>query len=468
MYKIQQLDIKEQFSKLVTFEAMTQIISEATIQSVIEATQTQEKRCRKLPARLVVWLCILMNVFSEIGLRAVLVRIVRGTRLLCDAGVRVAANKGSISKARYRLGAGPLQALFAQVCQPLATPMTIGAYAFGLRLVAIDSTIENAADTPENDAYFGRQPASSRYPGSAFPQMRCVYACECGTHAIFDAVFLPYLQGDMGGAYQLLRAVQDDMLVMLDCGLFSFDMVQGIRTRGGHVLCRVRSSIRPRCVQLLPDGTYLAYIYPSDYHRKKHGERLLVRVIEYTIDDPDRPGHGVAHRLITTLLDPEQYPVTELICLYHERWEIEITIDEIDTHQRLLSTPLRSRKPEGVLQELYGLLIAHYIVRAIMHQAALHHDLDPDRLSFVSAIRLISDAIADFQLVHPEQHDRLWLRLLKDIASFRLPPRENRINPRVVKRKVSKFKVKRPEHFRPPKPKLFRDGIVLIPSASCP
>jgi transposase IS4-like protein/DDE family transposase len=467
MFKIQQLDEKEQFCKLLTFEAITRIVSEEAIQSVIETTQTREKRSRKLPARLVIWLCILMNIFSDIGLQAVLVRMVQGTRFLCCEGVQVVAQKSAISKARYRLGVKPLRQLFIEICQPLATPATPGAYAFELRLVAIDGTVEDAADTPKNEAYFGRQPGSSKNSGSAFPQVRCVYICECGTHAIFDAVFLPYLKGEVAGANRLLRAVQENMLVTLDRGLFSFAMFQGIRTRGSHVLGRVRSNIRPRCVESLPDGTYLAYISPSDYHRKKSGERLLVRVIEYTIDDPERPGHGEIHRLLTTLCDPEHYPATELICLYHERWEIEITIDEIDTHQRLLSTPLRSRKPEGVLQELYGLLIAHYIIRAIMHQAALHHDLDSDRLSFVNAVRLISNALAEFQIIACEAHSRWWLRLLDDIAFYHLPKRENRINPRVVKRKASKFKVKRPGHFQPPQPMPFIDGLVLIPNVSC-
>ena len=170
---------------------------------------------------------------------------------------------------------------------------------------------------------------------------------------------------------------------------------------------------------------------------------------------------------MTTLLNPNLYPVLELIELYHERWEIEITIDEIDTHQRLLDRPLRSLKPAGVIQELYGLLIAHFVVRSIMHEAALLADIDPDRLSFINSVRLICDACADFQLIQPDEHGRLWLRLLQDIAHFKLPPRDNRINPRVIKRKISKFKKKRPEHFRPPKPKPFMDGLLLLQGGFC-
>jgi hypothetical protein len=196
-------------------------------------------------------------------------------------------------------------------------------------------------------------------------------------------------------------------------------------------------------VRSLGDGSYLAYLQPSDYQRRKKGERLLVRVIEYTLTDPNLPGWGETHRLVTTLLDPEAYPILELICAYHQRWEIEITIDEIDTHQRLLPGPLRSRKPVGVIQELYGLLIAHYIIRTCMYQAAQQVQLDPDRLSFIGAVRVLQKAVPEFQMTAPEQLPALYQRLLRDIARKRLPPRRLRSNPRVVKRKMSNFKLKR-------------------------
>jgi hypothetical protein len=179
----------------------------------------------------------------------------------------------------------------------------------------------------------------------------------------------------------------------------------------------------------------------------------LVRVIEYTIDDPNRPGHEEHHRLITSLLDPALYPAHTLACEYHQRWEVQITIDEVDTHQRRPNLPLRSHKPVGVIQwpqatyrEAFGLLLAHYAVRVVMHEAATQAELDPDRLSFVNALRMIGDAMAEFQMTTPEQWPHLYQRLLKDIARYRLPERENRSNPRVVKRKMSKFKLKREIH----------------------
>jgi hypothetical protein len=406
-----------------------------------------------------------MNLMSEISLFSGLVRLVRGTRLVEDVGLETLATKSAISQARYRVGAKPLEKLFKRVCRPLATPDTPGAFAFGLRLVAIDGTVEDVPDTPLNAAYFGRHHGDRG--DSAFPQVKGVYLTECGTHAIFDAVFYPCHTSEHIGARRLLRSVEPDMLVLMDRGLYSYEVVARVHLRAAQVLCRLSSSVKPRLVRRLPDGSYWAYIYPEDYRRRRAGEHLLVRVIEYTLDDPNRPGHQQVHRLLTTLLDPDTYPALDLVCLYHERWEIELVIDEIDTHQRLLDRPLRSLLPVGVLQELYALLLAHFLVRALMHQAALTQHLDPDQISFVQSVRLICDALTDFQLIHPDDHPRLWSRLFADIAFCRLPPRDPRINPRVVKRKMSKFKLKHPEHRRPPRPKPFRNGVVLLSEAAC-
>ena len=193
------------------------------------------------------------------------------------------------------------------------------------------------------------------------------------------------------------------------------------------------------------------------------GEHLLVRVIEYTFDDPGRPGYGERHRLLTTLMDPEVCPALDLVCAYHERWEIEVTIDEVDTHQRLLDRPLRSKKPVGVIQELCGLLIAHYAVRYLMHEAAMQADVDPDRISFTEALRVLQDAIPEFEMTATEHLSRLYTRVLDDMADELLPARRDRVNPRVVKRKMSNFKLKRPEHYRWPQPTCsFREGVALI------
>jgi hypothetical protein len=326
--------------------------------------------------------------------------------------------------------------------------------------MAIDGTVEPVADTPENRAAFG---GSVTHKGDgAFPQIQCVHLCECGTHAIVDSVVLPYKTSELDGAQTLVRSISAGMIVLLDQGLYRYDFLSAIRQQGAHILSRIQATIAQKPTAQLTDGTYLTTIYPPQSKRRRTDEGLQVRVIEYTFDDPNRPGHGETHRLMTTLLDPDRYPALDLIAQYHERWEVEITIDEMDCHQRLALAPLRSLKPEGVIQEFYGLLIAHYLVRATMHETALTHQLDPDHLSFLNSLRLIVDTLPYFQLTDTATRPRLWRQLLSDIAAFQLPDRDNRINPRVVKRKMSNFNRKRPEHLRPPKLQPFADTLHLL------
>ncbi len=192
-----------------------------------------------------------------------------------------------------------------------------------------------------------------------------------------------------------------------------------------------------------------------------------MRIVEYTITDPVLVGYGEVHRLVTTLLNPVVAPALEVACAYHERWESELVIDELDTHQRLAARTLRSLTPVGVIQELYALLIAHYAVRTLMHEAALQAAIDPDRLSFVGALRVLHNAIPEFQMTAPDQLPHLYHRLLRDIAAKRLPPRRLRVNPRVVKRKMSSFRLKRPEHFHPPRLQgSFCDRLALVEGVS--
>jgi hypothetical protein len=440
------------------------IVPPATIAAVLAAEGRFTERERKLNLLVTVLLMIMINLYTADSIGAVLEKMVQGLRYIWPDPDYVVPNPSAISYRRYQVGARPMVALFHEVCQPLAEPDTSGAFLFGLRLMALDGTTEAVPDTPANVAAFGRH-QSDRGP-SAFPQVKGVYLVECGTHAVVDAGFWPVGTSERVGGFRLLRSVTAGCLLMWDRGFHDYDMFVQTQQRGAQVLSRLPARVKPIVVRSLADGSYLAYLRPSDYHRRKKGERLLVRVIEYTITDPNLPGWGETHRLVTTLLDPEAYPSLELICAYHERWEIEISIDEIDTHQRLLPGPLRSRKPVGVIQELYGLLIAHYIIRALMYQAAQQAQLDPDRLSFIGAVRVLQSAVPEFQMTTPEQLPALYQRLLRDIGRKRLPPRRLRSNPRVVKRKMSNFKLKRAEHRAWPQPavRAFREAIELRPS----
>lgn len=449
-------------SEAVRLNALEQAIPQVTVEAVTADLGVKEQRLRKLPAMVTLLLCVAMGLFTNMSLEQVLKKMVKGLRYVWpDEEDYQTANKSAICQARYRLGAQPVVELFHRVCKPIATGQTPGAFLFGLRLMSIDGDIEDVPDTPANVGFFGRH-RGGRGDG-AFPQTQAVYLCESGTHAICDAGFWPCHTSERVGGSRMLRSVEEGMLVMWDCGFHSFDMAIQTRRRKAHFLGRLPAHVKPKFVKALPDGSCLAYIYPSDYHRKKRSEHLLVRVIEYTVDDPTRSGHGELHRLITSLLDSDLYPAHTLACEYHQRWEVEITIDEVHTHQPLPNLPLRSKKPAGVIQEAYGLLIAHYAVRVVMHEAAVQNGLDPDRLSFINALRIIRDAIPEFQMTTPEQLTRLYQRLLNDIARHRLPERDNRCNPRVVKRKMSKFKLKREKHRHWPQPsKSFQEAVAIL------
>lgn len=460
-YRIREPEAESKFSSQLSLEAISRAVSPDEIRAVLAEEGAEEERERKLNAFVTVLLVIAMNIFSCLSIARVLKKIAQGLRYIWpDPGCKV-AGKGAIAYRRYQLGARPLAVLFRRICRPMATTDTPGAYLFGRRLMAIDGTVEDVPDTPENDAAFGRH--HSHRGSAAFPQIRAVYLAECGTHAIVDAGVWPIHTSERKGAFRMLRSIEAGTLAMVDAGLYEYDLVQAIVERESDILARLPGHVQAKPVQALADGSYLARIYPSDYRRRRRGEHLVVRVIEYTFDDPGRPGYGKRHRLVTTLMDPEACPAMDLICAYHERWEIEVTIDEIDTHQRLLDRPLRSKKPVGVIQELYGLLIAHYAVRYLMHESAMQAGVDPDRISFTQALQVLQDAIPEFEMTATEHLPRLYDRLLVDMAHELLPARRDRINPRVVKRKMSNFKLKRAEHYHCPQPTCsFREGVAVI------
>jgi hypothetical protein len=307
--------------------------------------------------------------------------------------------KSALTQARQRLGPRPLRVLFHRLAGPVAAPTTPGAFLFGLRLMAIDGTPLDLPDTPANARVFGR-PATARGTGvGAFPQLRLVWLIEAGTHVLCDAVLRPCFRGEAPAARQLLRSLGPGMLLMWDRGLHSYAMLRDTRARDAHFLGRVGKAVVLTPEETLPDGSFLAAVYPSPKARRHHTDGIPVRVIEYTLDDPARPGHGEKYRLITSLLDSERSPAAVLAAEYHQRWESELTGAEVKTYQadRRPAPPVRSRKPREVVQEVYGLLLAHLAVRLTMYEAATAAQLDPDHLSFTGTLRVLRRAIPRFQ-----------------------------------------------------------------------
>jgi hypothetical protein len=264
-----------------------------------------------------------------------------------------------------------------------------------------------------------------------------------------------------GALVQKARPLLD--LILWDRGFYGYSLLRQAIDTSRYVLGRVSSTVVFDVVQTLPDGSFLARIYPSWQARRRGQDGRIVRVISYSFKDPNRPGHGQRHRLVTTLLDAREYPARELVVLYHQRWEIEIDNDEITTHQLNRPVELRSGTPVNIVQEIYGIFLAHNAIRALMHEAALRVDMDPRTLSFIHAVRVIKDAIPLLRSAPDNQLPRLFRGLLIQISRGLLPPRDGRINPRVVKIKMSNYKKKRPEHLGPPQPSVaFQEDIVIL------
>ncbi|MFN0071494.1 MAG: IS4 family transposase [Chloroflexota bacterium] len=439
------------------------VLPSALIRETLAEFGALEQRSRKLPGELLVWLAIAASLFPHEALERVGFKLLRGLRLIWPRSDLSAATKGAICQARYQLGAAPLARLFRRVCRPLATPDTPGAWLFGLRVVAIDGTTEAVPDTPANARAFGRATNAQGLVG--FPLLRAVLLIECGTHAVIDAGVWAYRVSEYVGAARLLRSVQAGMLVLWDRGLQSAALIGAVRDRGAQVLGRVPRTVHLPVLQRLSDGSFLSRVTVSADRPRPTGRSWLVRVIEYTLTDPARPGCGERHRLVTTLLDPAQAPAVDLVVGYHERWEAELTLDEQDTHLRQARPLFRSGKPVGVLQEYYGMLRAHYLVRAVMADAAATAPvpLDPRRLRFTLAVQLVTDAIPEFQLVDPSEHERRYALLLADLRRDPLPARTGRQNPRVLRYRRRKYPPKRPRHIPWPQPTIpFRQSVQLL------
>jgi len=376
-------------------------------EAIERATATscaQERRTRSLPAHLVVSLVIAMSLWSSDSMRAVLKNLIDG---LSEAWIRVgrywkAPCKSAITQARQRLGPRVMSQLFHQLVRPMATAETIGAFLKGLRIVVIDGTTFDVPDSDINSRVFGR-PGTRPGTTAAFPKVRLVILIEAGTHLIFDGLMCPYRMGERIRALKLLRSVTAGMLLMWDRGLHSYAMVQATLAKRCDYLGRLPANVKFLVEEPLVDGSYLSWIYPPGKLRKQGGKPIQVRVIEYTIEQQDKPQEQLTYRLITSLLDIENFPATLLVQEYHQRWEVENTIDEIKIHLIGRKTPIRSGNPREVVQEVYGWLLGHWAVRFLMFQAASEAHIAPLRLSFTGTLRVIRRAIPKFQRLPEEE-----------------------------------------------------------------
>ncbi len=394
-------------SDYITLGCVARAFPRDRVETTLRSTGKASQRQRDLPAHVVVYYVIALALFTQASCREVLRCLLEGLRWLkeADATLKITGKSG-ISQARSRLGWEPLQRLHDDLVKPIATPATRGAWYKRWRVVSLDGSTLDLPDDPAIEAEFGR-PAASRGE-SGFPQLRFVSLVESGTHVLFGSRMGSFATSERVLAEEALRRLEPGMLCLADRGFYGFEFWEKARATCADLAWRVNAKLGlPREVEL-EDGSYLSRVWDIKDRWRRRSEGVTVRVVEYTLDGvrdprlPAAPEGEHAYRIITTILDPKAAPAQELAALYPERWEIESAFDELKTHLRGRQTLLRSKTPDLVRQEFYGLLLAHFAVRGLMHEAALQATVDPDRLSFVHAVRVVRRTLPHFAALSPQ------------------------------------------------------------------
>ena len=386
----------------ISLGVITKTFPLSAIGPVLSQTGKASIRQRDLPAQVVVYYVIALALYMQSSYREVLRCLLEGVQWLRDpsAGMRVAGKSG-ISQARTRLGWEALRQLHDDLVKPVAVRSTRGAWFRSWRLVSLDGSTFDVADEKVNEDAFSR-PGASR-GSSAYPQIRFVSLVENGTHVLFGNQMDGYRTGEITLAKAVLPRLRKDMLCLADRQFFGFELWQLARGTGADMLWRMKKNMRMACEKRLLDGSYLSHVYPSvrDWRHQTNG--IVLRVIDYRLEGIE--GSEPIYRLATTILDPDKAPAGELAALYHERWEIETAFDELKTHLRGAHIVLRSKTPDLVRQEFYGLMMAHFAIRGLMHEAALKADEDPDRLSFLHAVRVVRRKLHGYGAIPPSAED---------------------------------------------------------------
>ena len=369
------------------------------VRGILQKLGLQSQRVRDLPAEALVYYVIALGLFMAVSTGEVLRSLVEGLQWLGGnaSGKLKIAGKAAISQARSRLVAAPLKALWEESAEPIGEQSQPGGFYRGMRLVSIDGSTLDVPDTEANLAYFGRQDSSRGQ--AAYPQLRFVGLCECGPHLVLAAKAGPYATSEMELATDLLSQLHPGMLCLADRLYSVFELWEKANATGAWLLWRARTNADLEVEEVLADGSYLSRLYPSLKARRKKQDGIVVRVIEYELE-------GVAdaeplYRLITNIVAADQAPAEELAALYPQRWEIELAFDELKTHLRGGRVVMRSKNPDLVEQEFFGLLLAHRAVRCLMNEAAQRQNIDPDRLSFTHTLRVIRRKLASTPALSP-------------------------------------------------------------------
>ncbi len=435
---------------------LEKVISPEQITNALKAADKQSVRRCKLTYEIMILVVLAMGLFTELPIRQVFKacrKIRKGEASPC---------RSALCMARQRLGSEPLVALYKSVVKPMATKQTPGAFYKGMRKVAIDGTVMDVADCDAHQ-HLGRS-SGSKGEGP-FPQLRKVSLVELGTHIEFAFVYGGWKDSERKLVKDLRDSIPADALLMEDRGFFSYETWKTLHLKHA-LLFRVTKSMVLKRIEILSDGSYLAKVYKNGWSRANDRHGIVVRIVEYTLDDPQRTGHQEVHRLMTNLMDAEEFPAMELIMEYHERWEEEIVFDEQKTHQDPCraekTTHLRSETSDGLKQELYALSLGHFITRVLMFEAAKSADLDTDRLSFKGCFQILKTRLPECDPQTETNFCGWFEAVVWEMSCEKIPGRRNRINPRVIKRKMSRWNKCRPEHRkRKPLTKTFAQTVVM-------
>src|SRR3989440_5176884 len=458
MYRLREMEIDDKVCEQVSMTMLSEVYPKEVIERCVRESHpwsSKARRVRASTALALVLFVMAMALWSRLNQCQVWHKLVGKLSDLHPGEPEDGLSDSGISGRRQVLGSQGMQALMRERCQLIAQPSSMPSAFFGrYRLMAIDGTLFNTAETTANSLAFGR--SNNQYGPGAYPQVRCVLLAECGPHAVVGLEIGRYEVSEVHGAHRLLEQLGPDMLVMVDAGITSGGFVEHVRERGAHALGALEAGgwghLSPQ--RRLADGSVLAWVGPTRPGSAQYPLRrgMWVRIISYRVTDERLGELGKVYRLVTTLLNPQQAPARALIALYHERWEVELVIDEIKTHERAQRKVLRSKTPEGVRQELYGIYLAHYAVRVLLAQTAVEAELDPDRLSFTEGLFELTEMISLALTLEPEEATQPLLeRLRHKMAQHMLPARRLRINRREVKQIYNKYKPKK-RQLPPPAP----------------
>jgi transposase IS4-like protein/DDE family transposase len=412
-----------------------------TVHAVLARTGRASERERELPAHVMVYYAIALALYADVSTREVLRCLLDGVRWLGETAVEAEpTGKTGISKARTRLGAAPLEALYREVVAPVAADGTPGAWYRGWRVMSLDGSTLDVSDTAPNARAFGR-PSSPRGVNAtgAFPQLRVVGLLETGTHVLCGAQLGPCRTSEVRLAAAVVPHLTGEMLCLADRGLLGFDLWQAAAATGAALLWRAGVTFTLPILERFADGSYRSELRWNSSCTSADRTPIPVRVIEYTL--PGVPTAGITYRLVTNVVEPKRAPAEELAALYQERWEMETAFDEFKTHLRGAQRVFRSKTPELVRQEAWGFLLAHFAIRALMHEAALGalpRARDPDTMSFTHALRVTRRTLPHVAAIPPSGPRAATSRPSED--SERAPRRRGQLQsrPRRASRRQAK------------------------------